>query len=348
MVNKMFFISEALSTPFDEGIKNVVVSLHRELEAKKNILAVTNTKNNVGDLKIVKIGLNKLFLNNKLRVILRDYSPDIILYIPFNSCSFYSFMKTKTLKMMYRKAKVVMIGLVHKDYSFIQDAMIKNYFKPDLLLLLGQSDVDYYVKKGMKVKILPPAVDNIKFSPANDKEKERIRAEYNIPNNKTVVLHVGHINIYRNIERLIELQKVDKVQVVIVGSTTTKVDNNLKDGLVRGGVRVINGYIPDISKVYKMSDIYVFPVIKKTAAIEMPLSVLEALACNLPVITTRFGGLIDHFEEDSGFRYFDTTEELVELVRNMNKEAFNNNNKLERFTWAGFADEVITACEEIV
>ena len=57
-----------------------------------------------------------------------------------------------------------------------------------------------------------------------------------------------------------------------------------------------------------MSDLYVFPVVNNTEAIDMPLSVLEAMSCSLPVISTRFGGLVDYFEEDTGFRYFNTTD----------------------------------------
>ncbi len=346
MHKKIFFISEALSAPFDEGIKNIAFSLYRQLDMKRDVLTVTNAENNTDNLKISKIKLNKLFLSNKLRKVIRNYSPDVILYLPEASATFNSFLRAKVLKLMNRSSKVVMLAVQHREYSFVQQNIIANFLKPDLLLLPGKSDKDFFLKMGLNVKVLPPAVDNAKFYPATGKEKEKIRAEYNIPPDKKVVLHVGHIRESRNIECFIDVQKIENVQAVIVGSTSTPQDGYLKDKLIGAGVRVIDEFIPDISKIYKMSDIYVFPVVKNTAAIDMPLSVLEALACNLFIITTRFGGLVDYFKEDYGFRYFSTTEELIALIRG-DRADFHNSKKIENFTWDRFTNEIISACEEL-
>jgi glycosyltransferase involved in cell wall biosynthesis len=349
--NKYLFISEALSAPFDEGIKNVAFSLHKQLKIKRDALSVTNTGNKVDNLNILTIKFNKLFLNNKLRKILKNYSPNVILYLPEASITFNSFVRAKVLKLMCRLSKVVMLGIQHREYSSVRNFAVGNLLKPDLLLLLGKSDLDYFKKKGLKVKILPPAVDNAEFCKAADDEKERIRAEYNIPKNIKVVLHVGHIKVNRNIECLIGIQKVDNIQVVIVGSTSIIIESDLKNKLIKAGIRVIDEFLPDISRIYKMSDIYVFPVISSREAIDMPLSVLEAIACNLPVITTRFGALVDNFDEDAGFRYFDTPEELIKLVKLfkcMDRVKIYNDKKVEPFTWQRFANEVITVCDELV
>ncbi|MBI5049487.1 MAG: glycosyltransferase family 4 protein [Nitrospirae bacterium] len=349
MHKKILFVSEALSVPFDEGIKNVAVLLHRLLELKTNSLTVTKAENNTAGLKISKIALNKLFLNFKLKTIIKNYSPDIIFYLPEASVTFNSFIRAKVLKYMSRVSKVVVLGVQHRKYSSLQSLIIANFLRPDLLLLLGKSDEDFFRGRGLHVRVLPPAVDITKFCPAIKEEKEKIRAEYNIPNDKTVVLHVGHIRTSRNIECFMEIQKIDNIQVIIIGSTSTDTEHRLKEKLVKAGVRVIDDFVSDISKIYKMSDVYVFPVLSSTAAIEMPLSVLEALACNLFILTTRFGGLSDYFKKDTGFKYFDTSEELIKLIRGMDRiETCNNRAKIEGFTWDRFADEIITAFEDLV
>jgi glycosyltransferase involved in cell wall biosynthesis len=159
---------------------------------------------------------------------------------------------------------------------------------------------------------------------------------------------VGHIRSTRNIESLLKIQKINNIQVVVVGSSSTPTEEDLKNRLMKYGVRVIDEYIPDISKIYKLSDIYVFPVLNKIASIYLPLSILEAMSCNLPVLTTRFGGLPDNFKEDIGFKFFDTTEELVELIKEYNFSKVENRHKIEKFTWSRFADEVLTACDELL
>jgi len=349
--NKILFISEALSAPFDEGIKNVAFSIHKQLELKTAAVSITNDVNDTDGLNIEKIPLNKLFYSGGLKTYLKDYSPDVILYLPEASVTFNSFVRAKVLKMMSSSSKVVMLGVKHIEYSGNQKKLIKKILRPDLLLLLGRFEIDFFVNAGMKVKVLPPAVDSDKFSEATEEEKSSIRAEFNIPDDKTVVTHVGHIRSTRNVESLLEVQRIEGVQVVIVGSTSTVVENEIKERLEREGVRVIDKTVPDISKIYKMSDIYVFPVMNRIACIDMPLSVLEASACNLPVITTRFGGLAEHFKEDEGFRYYGLVDELVASVRDMmdmDRTKISNINKVRALSWSRFTEEIIDACGEIV
>lgn len=159
------------------------------------------------------------------------------------------------------------------------------------------------------------------------------------------MLHVGHIKAERNIACLTEVQKLDSVQIVMVGSTSLGMERDIKDKLMDAGIIVIDKYVPDIWNIYKMSDLYVFPVKSETEAIEMPLSVLEAMACNLPVITTRFQGLIEHFKEDESFRYFDDEKDLAGMIKNMSSIRVANSQKIERFTWDAFSDEIIAALD---
>ena len=345
-MKKILFISEALSRPFDEGIKNVAFSLHTQLQTKTGSVSVTKEDNNTDGLEIKRVSLNKLFLNIGLRRILQDYSPDIILYLPEASITFNSYIRSRVLKLLSKASRVVVLGVKHIEYSAVQKKIIAKLFKPDLLLLLGRFEMEFFQDAGFRVKVLPPAVDNTRFRVAANGEKEIIRAEFEVEKDKTLVLHVGHIRTTRNVECLLEVQKINGVQVVIVGSTSTAVENDLKERLERGGIHVINRAIPDISKIYRMSDIYVFPVMNKIACIDMPLSVLEAMACNLPIITTRFGGLTGYFQDDTGFKYFETVDELIALVkvfRDKNGTAINNK-KMDPFTWSRFTDEAVAAC----
>lgn len=55
MFEKILFISEALSAPFDEGIKKLTFSLVEQLTTKKDVLSVTKMKNDTTDMEIIKI-----------------------------------------------------------------------------------------------------------------------------------------------------------------------------------------------------------------------------------------------------------------------------------------------------
>jgi glycosyltransferase involved in cell wall biosynthesis len=149
---------------------------------------------------------------------------------------------------------------------------------------------------------------------ASDETKTDLRRKYGIDEHAFVVLHVGHINPNRNIELLKSVAGIGDIKVVMVGSTSTPQNQDMMQNMRRSGVMVMTEYIPHIEEIYQLADAYLFPVVSDNAAIGVPLSVLEAMSCNLPIITTRFGGLPIMFREDAGFFYFDQADELTKLI----------------------------------
>jgi glycosyltransferase involved in cell wall biosynthesis len=84
--------------------------------------------------------------------------------------------------------------------------------------------------------------------------------------------------------------------------------------LTKGGCTIWRKYIKTIQEIYQLSDLYVFPVQDRLGSIETPLSVLEAMSCNLPVITTRFGGLTRMFNEGDGLHFVYSGSQIPELI----------------------------------
>jgi glycosyltransferase involved in cell wall biosynthesis len=189
--------------------------------------------------------------------------------------------------------------------------------------------------------ILPPAFDIDRFSVATENEKIQLRRKYKIPLNKRVVLHVGHVRPTRNVSTFINVQRLKDVQVLIVDSTSTPQYGGLNEKLRKEGIVIFHRYIPDISEIYKLSDIYVFPVKDEIASINLPLSILEAMACGLPIITTRFGGIEGYFKDDNGFRYFNTEDELIKLISQLEMNGKSNREKVKEFTWERLVNDMI-------
>jgi glycosyltransferase involved in cell wall biosynthesis len=77
------------------------------------------------------------------------------------------------------------------------------------------------------------------------------------------------------------------------------------------------GYVPNVEWYYQSADCYVFPIVDKEAAITVPLSVLEAMSTNLPIVSTRFGGLTDIFQPCDGLKFVSAglPSELVDAVK---------------------------------
>lgn len=142
------------------------------------------------------------------------------------------------------------------------------------------------------------------FLPADSTTRSRLRARLpSMAKGKQLLLHVGHIKADRNVGALASLQDEPDFQVVLVGSTTTVQNRRLIDELRARGVVVVNQYQQRIEDFYRAADCYVFPTTSVNAAIEVPLSVLEAMSCNLPVLTTPFAALPGIFSSVNGLEF---------------------------------------------
>ena len=280
----------------DEGMRIVSSHFAEELTKRHKVLA---------------LDLRKVFTKNFWKDI-KAFKPEIIHYI--HGPSVKSFTLLKVVSLYCREAKTVMSAM-HPGLSFLSKQFVP-IFKPDLILTQSYDTKEMFKKLGCETEFLPCGVDVEKFKPVTEKVKEELREKYGIKKEKFVILHVGSIKEGRNVQLMEKLQKENN-QVVIVGAVSTGINENLTRQLKKTGCLVRAEYFKNIEEIYALSDCYLFPTLpeNKLNAIEMPLSVLEAMSCNLPVISTRFGALQRIFEEGDGLFFAKREEEFVNALK---------------------------------
>lgn len=152
-----------------------------------------------------------------------------------------------------------------------------------------------------KVKTLYNCIDTDLFAFNYDKRKD-IRERYGITSGEKLVLFVGRLSEEKGIDKLLEAMQLVKsdCKVLIVGSylhgSNIKDEYQYKLKLLADelGDRVIfTGFIPqkDISNVYNAADVAVLPSMWDEPA---GLTMIEAMACGIPVITTESGGIPEY------------------------------------------------------
>ncbi|MBC7260939.1 MAG: glycosyltransferase family 4 protein, partial [Chloroflexi bacterium] len=216
-----------------------------------------------------------------------------------------------------------------------------SHLAPDWVLAQSRRTVEEMTACGCRAGFLPPAVDTQRFRPALPAEKIVLRCKYGIPVGVTVVTHVGHLKGKRNLAHLLTVQKTGCYHTLVVTSTSTEQDKDLKKLLCNAGGTVIDKYITNIEDIYRLSDVYLFLAEEETAAIEIPLSVLEAMSCNLPVITTPFGGLPDFFSEGKGLLYWRGETAIVDLINAALSMPSATRELVESYTWAAAAQALV-------
>jgi glycosyltransferase involved in cell wall biosynthesis len=329
--------SEDLRLPLDEGIKRVAYSLIAMLSKERDVLGLCKYGTNVEHPPILVIPTNRLLISYRLRKKIKNFNPNVVLYISSASMTFYSSLRLKILRLYTLNAKAVMLVLLPTIFSLIQKQFIRFFLCPDLILAPNNKICDYTKGFGCKARFMPLGVDTERFVPVSMQKKKELRGKYGVYQDKFIILHVGHLNYKRNLEVLKSLQRDDK-QVIIVSSTSTPEetpkDITLQKKLESAGIIIFDKYMDNIEEIYQLSDCYAFPVTHEQGCISIPLSVLEAMACNLPVITTRFGGLPSLFTERDGFMYADNEEEFIRKINiAKNMHIIETTEMVKQYSW---------------
>lgn len=328
----------------DEARKVIAHNLYRELSKNHKVLRA--------DLRgVFTIGFWK---------IVRDFEPHVLHYIP--GASSLSFAITKALRTFTfsTKSKTVMFSMLHPFHSpfhgfyYFFSYLTKwtiPFTKTDLVIVQSSDAEKVFKKIGCNVKFMVcSGVDVNRFVSVSEKRKEELKKKYEIDNEKFVVLHVGSIRKWRNVEILKGIQSYPDIQVVVVGRISTKFEKNVALELEKRDCKIINGYIPEVEELYALSDCYVFPTADPVGSIDLPLSVLEAMSTNLPVITTKFGGLPRIFKEGDGLFFVKGIDETINSLKEIKvgNIKIRTREKVLLYSWENIARELEETYEHLV
>jgi glycosyltransferase involved in cell wall biosynthesis len=343
---RLFVFSERLALPGDEGIKNYALNLIRAVSRQHEVLALTTFGADLPAWGVRNVPGNQLLLSASLAGHVRAFRPEIIFYIPTAAATLFSFARARVLKAYGRGAPVALIALQVRSYGPLARAIMPRLC-PDLVLV--QSATTEASLQGLAGRVcrVPPGIDMERFRPADATRRVALRHSYGIAPQTRLIVHVGHLKRGRNIQALIALHHPPQQRVLVVGSTSTEQDGALAAELQRAGVQVITSFVPDIAAIYQMADVYVFPVVAEDSAIDVPLSVLEAMACALPVVSTRYGGLPALLADGPGLRYVDAQAQLAEALANLPGWPCPGNRALvEPLAWPCVAEKLVDAVQD--
>lgn len=311
----------------DEGMKNVTSYLYKELSKKHSVLPLDVTKITLDWLKKI-----------------REFDPKIIHYT--HGPSIISLIAMRILAS--RSSAETVISATQPRFSFFSRRFIP-LFKPNLMLTQSYDTDEMFKGLGCRTQFLPNGIDIDRFVPVSKTIKERLRGRYEVGEDKWVILHVGSIRKRRNIQIFSKIQEIEGVQVIIVGTTSMPVEQEVYKSLKESGCMVWRSYFKNVEEVYQLSDCYIFPATSVLSSIEFPLSVLESMACNLPVISSKFGALARIFEEDDGLVFVDNEEDIIEAVERIKDSDIKakNREKVLHYSWKNIAEKLEEVYENL-
>lgn len=329
----------------DEGIARVAHEMISGLAKDDEVLTLFSHGDAIEKENLIKITTNRTGVDLRLRAKIRGFRPDVILYIPRGPASPSSLVFGRALKLYGGGANVVILAPQTRGLESRLSRACVPLLKPNLVLLTSGKEQREFTNLGCPAQFVALGVDIERFTPATAARKRELRRTYGLGLRDFVVLHVGHIRRSRNIGVLERLQ-ISGTQVLIAGSTFFRADADLAHRLEARGVRFLNRYFDHVEEIYQLADLYIFPTVSEQACIGQPLSILEAMACNLPVVSTRFGGLPDLFpNEGGGLFYADGPSEIVaktEYVRdNLSHINLMTRELVSPYSWERSCQEIL-------
>jgi len=210
------------------------------------------------------------------------------------------------------------------------------------------------------IRIVPNGVDEEYFKEHSSDRLEEIRTTYGLPNDKPLLVFVGHVRPKKGVDIL--LQAVAKVRgdfhLVVVGPHTfpdhTKLLKELVDELKLQQAVTFTEEVPlaDLSALYQLADIFVLPSRSET----LPLSILEAMAKSKPVIASAVGGIPHQISNETGIlvQPEDANDLAGAIDRLLNEPetrqamgAAGRVRLLEEFTWENAAIKAADGYKEL-
>ncbi len=355
MLRRVVIVSEDLVEPWDEGIKKFTVSLGGALASdhvvtminvdRSGLAASRNGSGKGGGDGIRDVGGTSTFVSPLLRREVARARPDVIIYVPSPSSTLASVMRSWVLRRHWPAARIGMVALIPRRHGSTVRPLLRSA-APDRVFVPSYASLLHLCDLGIAGDVLPIGVDLARFRPAVAGEKEQLRSEHGIPEDRYMYLHVGHLTPNRNLGVLARLAAQPGATVVVVGSTSTPQDVRIRDELESAGVRVIRRFVP-VHEYYRMADAYVFPTVHEEGCVEIPLSVFEALASGVPVVARPFGGLRDFVPAGGDVRYADSEEELLAHAGALRAGPAVPVRDMSAFGWRSVAERLLARlCDE--
>jgi len=147
---------------------------------------------------------------------------------------------------------------------------------------------------------IPNGVDTSRFHPVSAEEKSALRDRLSLPQGSAIVVFTGRLVSTKGLPLLLRVWQAIQHQhreaiLLLVGAGGTDIHNceaALKAYVRSHGLQAsvyFTGAVSNVHEYLQASDLFVFPSENEAFGI----SLIEAMACGLPVITTSVGGLKD-------------------------------------------------------
>lgn len=212
-----------------------------------------------------------------------------------------------------------------------------------------------------KVRVIPNGIDLAEFQTKYSKEESREKLD--LPTDDQIILFLGYLTPYKGPDILLRTfsQIVrSRPDTTLVFAGNGSMEEELKETAHKLGVKdqvIFAGFVEkeDRSLYYRSADVYCLPSFMSTEC--YPLAILEAMASQVPVVTSQIGGIPDIVEDQvNGLlvppqdenRLKDTLITLLDDPEMCEKLSENAYQGIGKYSWDIIATETLKLYQELL
>lgn len=175
--------------------------------------------------------------------------------------------------------------------------------RADAFVAISEAVAEELIAAGIdpeKIRRIPNSVDTARFHPVSPEEKQVLRRKLGLPERACIVIYTGRLVSYKGIPLLLRVWKDivarhGDAYLLLVGPGGLDIHNceaelrqYVQQEQLEGSVR-FTGEVRNVEAFLQAADIFAFP----TESEAFGISLVEAMACGLAVVSTAVGGLRD-------------------------------------------------------
>ncbi|MFA6183949.1 MAG: glycosyltransferase family 4 protein [Parcubacteria group bacterium] len=353
LTKKILFVSRPITPPWDEASKNFAYNLAKEVAAGTNTpkihLMTTHAQldlpSNIKQEEIYKYSEKDFKLSDKVRSLFFQF-----LFKNSFDIKHYFFTPTKInswlIKYLLRgHAKTIQTVATLREDLF-SDEEIKSMMFGDAIVTYSDYAKNKLESLGFKnVSKIYPGINLTDYQPRDKNAEELKKANFTqddfIINFTGEYIRLGAMDTV--IDSFIEIAKqIPEARLSLAVRVKNDKDAQKKEEVIKKleEANILNKISFHDSGVYKMSDIYnlsdisIFPVSDMQGKFDIPLAVVEAMACAKPLIISDVPILKEFSNNDNSITIKkdssqDLTRAILDLYKNKEKRTLLSRNALQ-------------------
>lgn len=240
-------------------------------------------------------------------------------------------------------SKNLWIVCVQKPEADFTDLVQKHPLKANYLTIVEKDLDEIVLRPDCRKELFSVGIKADKFSPVDKDRQAELKGKYGFSPNRPLVIHVGHCSAGRGLEDFAAITDADRMVVASGMFENAETVKTLEDA----GVRIHKGYLEHVEEIYQMADVYLFPTHSTEYVISIPLSVMEALSCGVPVIGYKdFKNLTAIPAENGAVTLINNWDELNAAVMKAAERKADRSYLTSPKTWEQVADDVLAIIQK--